>query len=201
MFYIVAAVFLLILTVLLIPLKLELSFIEDFEFRLKYAGFKILPRQNKTSELIIQKTDGQQKQQGNFIKKLFDENDFPTFCKIILLFLKTVFIELKYILKHLKIRKLCTDITVASADAATTALHYGIVSTVFYNFLKFIDSITSLKPEKININSDFEKTKSSFSFSAEIRISPLFLLISEIVIINKYIQFTNREGSALNERK
>ncbi len=197
--YIIIAIFLLVLTALLIPLKLELSYTEEFELKLKYAGFKISPKAKVDNE--AHKTETKPKDKENFIKKLFNENDFPVFWKKIVDFLNTIFTQLKFILRHLKINKLCTDITVASTDAATTAINYGLVCTAFYNLLKFIESIAKLKLKRINVNSDFEKTKSSFSFSAEILISPLFLLISAVVIFKKYTEFTNREGSALNERK
>ncbi len=198
---IISAIILLILTALLIPLKLELQLTEKFEFKVKYAGFKILPKTKERTELKSQKIESEEKSKDNFIKKLFDDNDFPAFCRIIIDFLKTIFLQLKFILKHLSIKKLCVDITVASSDAATTAINYGLVCTAFYNLLKFVETLTNLKLKEINVNSDFEKTKSSFSFSAEISISPLYLLISAIVILKKYSKFTNREESALNERK
>lgn len=184
---------------MLIPLKLQFSFIDDFDFKLKYAGIKLLPRQKDHPKSNTITTNNGENKQPNFFKRLYDENDFPNFCKIILSFLKNLFKELKYILKHIKVRKLFTDIVVASPDAAKTAIHYGIICTTFYNLLKYLDSITNIKIKKIDISSDFEKTKSSFNFSAEIKISPLFILISAIVIMKNYIQFTNREGSALDE--
>lgn len=194
--YIIIAVVLLVLTALFVPLKLELQFSEKFEFKLKYACFKVLRKsQVKTGEKR-QKSGTKPEDKETFIKKLFNENDFSVFCNKMFDFFKTIISQLKFILRHLAIKKFCTDITVASGDAATTAINYGLVCTAFYNLLKFIESITKLQLKEINIYSDFEKTKSSFSFSAEILISPMFLLISAVVIIKKYTEFIKREGSA-----
>ncbi len=198
---IIASVLILILIALLIPLKLELLFSDDFKFKLKYAGIKILPKQKRKLDKKSDKADTQEKEKDNFVKKLFDENDFPTFIKIMLDFLKTVFSQLKFIVRHIKVKKLSVDIIVASTDAAVTAISYGVVCTAFYNALKFAETLTKIKIKKINISSDFEKAKSSLGFGAEISISPLFLLISAVVVMKKYIEFTNREGSVNNERK
>ncbi len=199
---IIAAILALLLIILLIPLKLRLSFSEAFDHKVSYAGIKLLPKKGKPEEQKneIQPEQTEQKQE-NLIKKLYRENDFSTFLKIVLDFLKTVFAKLKYILKHIKIRKLCLNVIIASDDAATTGINYGIVCSVLYTFLEILESAMNVELKKIDVNADFEAKKTSFSFSTVIMISPLYLIIAAAVIIKKYIQITNIEGSVSNERK
>lgn len=202
-FVIVLSVILaLILVALLLPLTLEINFNESFNFSVNYIGFKIYPKQRRNNGLNSfedKNTDNSKK--DNFLKKLFDENTFLDFLQMIISFLKTIFKQIRFFLKHIKVKKFKINVVVSSKDASTTAINYGVVSTLIYNFVKYIDSITNLKIKQINISSDFEGTKSKFDFYAKIYVSPLFLLVIGVVITKKYIELTNRKGSAVNERK
>ena len=199
---IIGTIVLILLILLFLPLSLKLSFTEEFDYKLSYAGIKLHPEKKKANKEL--KTDTQLKNEekpDNFIKSLYKDNSFPDFLKIVLEFVKTLFSQLKYLLKHIKIRKLSANIVVAAEDAAVCGINYGVVCSVLYTFLEFLESNVNLKFKKVDISADFEAKKPSFTFSAVIKISPLFLIVAAAVIAKKYIEITNIKGSALNERK
>lgn len=199
---IIGGIVFVLLILLLLPFNLKLSFSEKFDYQLTYAGIKIFPKKENTNKEF--KTDSQlenDNKSDNFIKNLYEENSFPDFLKIVLEIVKILFSQLKYLLKHIKIRRLSANIVVAAEDAAVCGISYGIVCSVFYTFLEFLENNINVKFKKVDISADFEAKKPSFTFSMVIKISPLFSLVAAAAIARKYIEITNKKGSALNERK
>ena len=188
---VILGIFAVILALLFIPLNLFISFDEDFNAKITYFGFKI--NTNKSSKKSVSSKNTEEKQ-DNIFKRLYKENNLKEFINILISLLKTVFNQLKFILKHIKIYNLDLKIWVATEDAAKTAIEYGVVSTAVYNFLQFVSSITKLKLKKVDIYSDFESKKSKIKFS------PIFLIISAVVILKSLTNITNKKGSVTNER-
>ena len=196
---IIIGVFLLALFILLfLPLSLKISLSEEFNYKLTYFGIKIYPKKSRQTPALDTSSE---KEKNNLVKKLYKENSFPEFLKILIDALKTLLLELKYILKHIKIRKIEAQVTVAADDAAVCGINYGVVCSLLYTFLEFLESTINVAFKKVDVNADFQAKKPSFTFSAIIKISPLFLIIAAVAIAKKYIQLNNKEGSALNERK
>lgn len=90
--------------------------------------------------------------------------------------------------KHLSVRAVKLNISVATSDAATTAILYGAVSQGVAYILELLDNINKLKPIKksdINIYPDYTSDKSSadikFTFSLPIKSAIALLLDSEIL--------------------
>ncbi len=192
---IILGVLAIILALLFVPLKLFISFDEDLKANITYFGFKI-----KTDKPLKKSSSSEKNSnnQENILKKLYSENSFKEFLNIIFSFLKTVFNQLKFIIKHIRIYNFDLKIWVATEDAAKTAIEYGVVSTAVYNFLQFVSGIANLKLKKVDIYSDFESKKSKVIFSSSVKISPIFLIISAIIILKN---LSNLKGSVTNERK
>ncbi len=198
--YILLAVFLLLLALLLLPLELKVEYLDEFNFKLTYIGITLI-NSKKQQASKEQKSGENTKKEENFFVRLFNEKPFPDFLKIIISLLKKVVSTLRYILKHIKIRKLSAKIIVASGDAATTGIYYGVVCATLYTFLEFLESNIDISFKKVDVNADFENNKSSVQFSSVIKISPLFLIIAAAVFSKYYLEITKKEGSASNERK
>lgn len=180
------------------PLKLKVAFNNNFEYTLKYFGINLLKpkKPQKNTQANISQNSAPKK---GFIKELYETNSFSNFCKIMLDIVKTLFAELKFVLKHTKVNSLKGNILVATPDAATTGIEYGLVCTAVYGFLKFLEETVILKVKKININADFDKANSTFDFSATIKIQPFFLIIAAFIIIKKIILI--KKEVLNNERK
>ena len=200
--YIILAVLILLITLLLLPLKLKLSLSEEFDFKLRYIGITLIDSKKKTEKSSEAESSGNKgKKEDNFFVRLFYEKPFPEFFKTVIGLIKKVLTALRYILKHVKIRKLRANIVVASSDAATTGIYYGIVCATLYTFLEFLESNMDIAFKKVDVNADFEGDKPSIKADAVIKISPLFIIITAVVFAKYYFEITKKEGSASNERK
>lgn len=195
---IILGILLLFLALLFFPLKLFVSFDEDLNAKITYFGFKINTEKTPNKSSVEKK---QQPKRDNLFKRLYKENSFKEFIDILVTLIKTVFDQLKFIIKHLKVYDLDLRIFVATDDAAKTAIEYGVVSTAVYNALQLVSNITNLKLKKVDLFSDFESKKSKLKFSVKIKISPIFLIISAIVILKYFTKLSNEKGSVINERK
>lgn len=196
--YIIIFVLLVITLLLFMPLKLKVAFNNNFEYTLKYFGINLLKAKKPQNNTPSNNTQSSAQKQ-NFIKELYETNSFSNFCKIMLDIIKTLLAELKFVLKHTKVNSLKGNILVATPDAAMTGIEYGVVCTAVYGFLKFLEETVILKVKKININADFDKTKSTFDFSATIKIQPFFLIIVAFIIVKKIILI--KKEVLNNERK
>lgn len=195
--YVVLAVFALLVALLLLPLKLKIEYNSELNFKLTYCGFNLL--KSKTLSQSAANEGGTKTEKEGYFAKLFREKTFPEFVKFIVQLLKNALSTLKYILKYIKIRKFKLSLTVASNDAATTGIYYGVVCATVYAFLEFLESNINLSFKKVDVSADFEATKPSFEFSTLIKIAPIFLIIAAITFSKKYIELTKNEGSVSNE--
>ncbi len=83
---------------------------------------------------------------------------------------------LRFLLRHVYVRKLYVGITVGTKDAAKTAILYGAVCSVVYRALGRLQCHVSVKSEAIRIRSDFFNTFCTAQCSGEVRVSPMTAL-------------------------
>lgn len=197
---IIAIIILIIAVLLFVPLKLKIALTEEFDFDLSYFGFKINLKPKEQTAKSPEKSQNDLSspnnaaKKDNFLKQLYREKEFSEFCSIIFDFLKTVLLKLKYVLKHTKVNQFDCNIKVASNDAAKTGIQYGIICTILYNFLEFLENIVALKIKNIKVNADFEDKKPEIKLLAEINIQPFYLIIAAIIVLKKYV---NIKGEVL----
>ena len=84
----------------------------------------------------------------------------------------------KNLKKHLKIRVKSLHLTVASDDAAKTALIYGELSGIFSNLFELCKKHTNFKANynKFSILSDFESKNFQAEFDILLKMKPIFML-------------------------
>ncbi len=105
----------------------------------------------------------------------------PSLLDNINLITSLVEIFLKKFFRHLKIKVARLNITVATEDAAKTAILYGAVSQAVSYLIAILDAKSNLKQArkaKFNVNSDFCATKSSADvhLSFSIRVGQVLLI-------------------------
>ncbi len=83
---------------------------------------------------------------------------------------------LRFLLRHVYVRKLYVGITVGTKDAARTAILYGAVCGVVYRALGRLQCHISVKSEAIRIRSDFFNPFCTAQCSGELRVSPMTAL-------------------------
>lgn len=79
---------------------------------------------------------------------------------------------LKRILKRTEISRLSLDIICGGDDAAKAALNFGRMNILVGNALGWIDSFFTLrKPDRINVNVDFQSEETQYAAYCVVRLS------------------------------
>ena len=204
-FLIVIGVILLILfAILFIPVRVDLSFVDDFKFKVSFLKITLF----KSGKTQPEKTDNPSKEktvkesENNFKKyfaKLKENEGFGGAVKRIASLVLDILSHIKRFLRHIKIDSVKLNITVGSFDAAKTALDYGTVCQAVYPITAFLDSVVKIGFKEININSDFENGNCDFMFSLAVKMQVFFLILTAVRIYSDYKKIITENIE--NERK
>ena len=85
----------------------------------------------------------------------------------------------EFLIKHIKVERFDLNVTVASGDAATTAIEYGAVCAVAYPIAAFVLNYNKSLKENININCDYNNQNPQIEFCvvASLRLIHLLVLL------------------------
>jgi hypothetical protein len=140
-------------------------------------------KENKAEFLLfgkkLKKKEKKEKTQPDLIKKLGLKR------VITFLFSKEAGIlgRIGYIIKKTVINKFQLNVTVASPDAAQTALTYGGVCAVLYPVAGYLESVMNFKEDNMKIVCDYEGKDSSLYFFTEVKIRIIYLIIAVFTLI------------------
>ena len=91
-------------------------------------------------------------------------------------YLKIVLTKFKKLLSHTRFKKAVLDLTVATEDAADTALLYGKVCSAVYPIISLLDTAMKFDPKHISVKTDFASTKMKFYLSGVIKVRLIHIL-------------------------
>ncbi len=202
---VIGAILILLLVVLLLPINVFLSFENDFFVKLSFAKIKIFESEKeekttKKSEAVAE-TQAKKSDENTLLKNskqlflfLKEKYGFSGAVKSILGFLKDELAHIKKLLRHIKINRLTLDITVASANAAETAIEYGKICGVAYPVLAFLNSYAKIGLKSVNINTDFDGNTPQFKFSVNLKLQLIRLLVVAYKVYSEYKKFVLKEN-------
>lgn len=205
---ILGIILLLLFLVLFLPVEIFIAFREEFTLKIKFLKiklFEIEPKaEEKTSKSVDTVSDKKAKKETDssvkiLFSKLKEKYGFIGAVKEVMRFLLDCLTHIKWLLRYIKLKKLCLDLTVASSDAAKTAIDYGRACSAVYPVLALIDTIPNISFKEINVKSDFNSEKCEFGFSALVKFKIFFTLIAAFKIYKEYKNFSIR--NECNERK
>ncbi len=183
------------------PVSLFLSFNGDFSVKIKLGGICVFnsdntkpedgkPEKNTKPETENKKADSGEKQ--NLFTALKAKLGFTGAVKEILYTAKSALVKIKKQLKKITVKRLTVDISIASDNAAKTAVEYGAVCAAVYPLLSFLESTADIGIKQINVSSDFNSQKPHFSFSAVVRLRIIYLIIAAFAAFCEYNKFKTR---------
>ena len=196
---IIAAIIILITALLFLPVSLFLSFNGDFSVKIKLGGICVFNSDNtkpedgkpeKNTKPEAEKADSGEKQ--NLFTALKAKLGFTGAVKEILYTVKSALVKIKKQLKKITVKRLTVDISIASDNAAKTAVEYGAVCAAVYPLLSFLESTADIGIKQINVSSDFNSQKPHFSFSAVVRLRIIYLIIAAFAAFCEYNKFKTR---------
>lgn len=175
--YILFGILLFILLVLLIPVGIKLKYQNELQLFL-YIGFVKLrlipekPKKEKAKKKTENKTDKPEKN-----KNIIKEKGLPWLVSLLKKLAELAGGVLKDFFKHIIIRKLMLSITVASDDAAKTAVNYGYYCSAVYPAVGLIAGAVKCKKYGVDIKPNFdENAKSNYFVELEAKIRILWIL-------------------------
>lgn len=194
---IVGVLLLCVIIALLLPISFYFKYDNDFYFKVKIAGIKVYEIEPEQDSQNLNLTDVEsdkevEKQEKSFFKKLKDKNGFIGAVKEIAKFVQDLLRTLGDNVKYITVKNLLVNITVASNNAAKTAIEYGALCTAVYPVLSLINSVLNVKMKKININSDFNGSKSEFDVACIVKLRIIFALKIFKTALAEYNKFKTR---------
>ena len=190
---IIAAIIILITALLFLPVSLFLSFNGDFSVKIKLGGICVFNSDNtKPEDGKPEKNTKPEAEKQNLFTALKAKLGFTGAIKEILYTVKSALVKIKKQLKKITVKRLTVDISIASDNAAKTAVEYGAVCAAVYPLLSFLESTADIGIKQINVSSDFNSQKPHFSFSAVVRLRIIYLIIAAFAAFCEYNKFKTR---------
>ena len=188
----------LIALLLFLPLTVDLVYDSQFVLLLKYAGVTVFDSEKRVNLKKSKKgkkkadSDTPPEKQG-FVKRTYDQKGFlgtvEYFCKLLQLLLKKAW----WVVKRFNFSRFKLDFTVATTDAAKTAIEYGKLCAAVYPVLSLLQSIVSFKPQQVNINADFDKNKYEFKASIRVTTRAFYWLVAALSAAVQFLKLQRKE--------
>ena len=208
---ILGAIALLIATILLTPVKFQISSKsgKEIKFRLFLGIFRINTKKNKqTQPKNIEKSQSKKKKVlSDKTKKLFGIDKFEniktlkynlkesgfkgTFGKSIEI-TKFLMKQLGKLISKVKLEKLHIQYVCVGEDAADTAVKYGMLSAFVYPFVALLESSMNSQKNKLSVilNCDFDKKEADYEFICAVKLRIIYALI----VFIKTVVFLTKEN-------
>ena len=191
-FIVIGAIILLFGVLLLLPVKIDFDYDGEVFFKVKYICFTLIDSEEKekktkkTSKKKKKKDASQKKESTNKQKNI--TYTIKYYGNMIQLALK----QLRWLISFIKIRKFVFDLTVATDNAASTAIEYGEMCAVVYPIISFVQTNTNfkLKTDDINIRPDFDNSDSKLKASVLVKAK---LIICLIAIARLFWDYTKKQ--------
>lgn len=206
---IITAIILFLLILLFLPLTVDLSYDDKFILKIKYAGIVFYNNSKVKKDKKAKKSQSKEdncenkkasKKKDNFVISTYKQKGLLGTIKYFSNILALVLKKLWWLIKRLKFKKFKLDLSVATNDAADTAIEYGKTCAALYPVLSLLQTNINFKPQEINVRADFEKNKTEFKISVMLTTSVFNYLIMAISALMQFIKLQNKESEKY-ERK
>ncbi len=190
--YIAGAIILLLILLLLTKIKLNLEIQNGKETELSLSvGFIGIIRLPKEKKKPPQKTGGGKKKTST--KSLFDKLGLKvkTYDDVleVLDLIKNILEKFKALMKHIVIKHFKFDITVGDADAAATAIKYGVICSAVYPIATILSNCFTFKPDYINVTAGFGREQTEIYLKTKLSVRIIYLIGFLFSTIKEYINY------------
>ncbi len=205
---IIGTVLFALLAVLFVPVRADAEYFESFRLKISFLGiplYKNKPQKTKvkskkaaekgSKEAKVSLTEGLKAHFSSVKEKQGFSAAVKEGAKLAGLILK----DIKKLLAHINICNLRLSLTVATCDAAKTAIEYGIVCQAVYPVLSALESNANVGLKEINISADFNSDKATVGFGTTVKLQIFYLLAAAFKIFKTLKKFSS--GEIENERK
>lgn len=188
--YVILGILLLLFLLTLIPVRIDVSFRQEFSLTLRYLflAFPVLPEEEKPKK-EAEEAPKEGKEQGSSLQKLksiLKEQGFLGFLKALFQLVKMAASASKKILRAIKVKRFDLYLCLAGAgDAADAAVLYGELSGAVYTACGFLFGLTGCRKKAVTVDLDYQAEENLVDFSARISIRPFTVLAEGISLLIK----------------
>ena len=197
------SLFCLLSILLLLSFKITLKIDNKADLKVSYFGITVYQLGKEVKKPSGKKKALKPKSEKDgllgLLQKYSKETDKGLILKEIIDFLNFLFSRFKAFLSHVRFKNLVFDLTVATDDAAKTAILYGTVCSAVYSLVTLLNNASHFDPKKISISTDFTSDKMKIYINSVIKIRLCFVLAFAFSILFKIIK--TKLGEINNGRK
>ncbi len=180
---IIGGILLVLLLLLVCPLRLEVSFEEEFTLTLRYLflKFRLLPAREKPEKpekkkKKPKKEPGPEESPVDKLKEIFKRTGVRGLVSALTDLAKLAVGSLKRVFRHLRFKAFDLYLCVGGAkDAAEAAVRYGEFSGAVYTAVGVFFGLKPCKKLGVTVDLDYAREEAVAVFSAKVSILPLFL--------------------------
>jgi len=108
---------------------------------------------------------------------------------------------LKRLIKKIKITELYIDSIAGGGDAAKAALNYGVQNAAVYSAVAWLESVSTVNIERINIQADFMREDSVFLLHFKVKIKIGTVILCALIFFIKFIRIKARKTESRTSEK
>lgn len=185
--WILGSVALLLILFLISSVHVSFSYDKKMKYKLRWLFISVSSEDFKEKTTEEKKEEKPQekkpeKPKSSFLKNLYKGEGLTGIIDILRDVSQIAQGALKYVFKHLIVKRFYIDISVACGDAAKTAIRYGQVCAGVYPCAGIIVSNTKCRSYDINIYPDFDdKSESKISVDFKGRVKLFFIIKTAVV--------------------
>lgn len=185
--YIILGVLLFLFLLTLIPVRLDVSFQQEFSLTLRYLflRFPILPGKEKEP-----KPPQEEKKEGesglNKLKAILKKQGFFGFLEALFELVKMAASSGKRLLGRIRLKKFDLYLCLGGAeDAADAAIRYGQLSGAVYSACGMLFGLTGCRKKAVTVDLDYDSPENKVDFSARLTVRTLYVLKEGISLLIK----------------
>lgn len=199
--YIICGILLVLFLLMLLPVRVEVDFREEFALTVRYAFLRIpiLPGKEKPEEEPEPKPEPEPEQKPSSkkgsglvgrLKKALKREGFWGFLQSFADFVGAAVNTSGRLLSHLKLRRFDLYLCLGGAvDAAQAAILYGQLSAAVYGACGLVFSIMPCKKKGVAVDLNYGVVENVVDFSACLSLRPIFALKAGLVILWRALLF------------
>lgn len=186
--YLILGILLLLFFLTLLPVRLEVSFRQEFALTLRYLflSFRLLPGKEQPQK--EEKPEKEEKKGGGLekIKAILKQEGFFGFLKALFELVKMTASASRNVISRIKVRSFDLYLCLGGAgDAAEAAIRYGELSGAVYSACGFLFGLTGCRKKAVTVDLDYKSEENTVDFSAKISIRPIFVLKEGLSLLIK----------------
>lgn len=198
--FIIGGILLLIIFLLVSSVSVHIKHDEQTTVTVRYLFFK---KSVSSDDENVSKSHKKrsEKQKPDYLKTLFKEKGAAAAVKELVSILKSCVKSLGSPIKHLRVPEFSLLISVATDDAAKTAVEYGAVCAAVFPCLNAARNIFKFgSSTAVSVESDFCSTESRIKLETVLKLRLVYLLCAAIKILFAVIKLKYKEAASASAK-